>query len=366
MYLQLLIMIRKTIILLLFFFISSTGYSFNSYSTNLKTAFYVADLRPSNVSFLVLTESVGVLSGYIMDIIPDQKGSTKSTRTRFKGQADKNNLSLVLATDPANTVIIGKIKKDIIELYVPTTSGNIQNYIFRSTTQERYNELLEQWQVELAAASERKLVAKKENEREQAALKREEEALTKLSDKLYDAISQLRESRIQGDFDHLVELLANEKRTFLHLESLFFRLQNESNVRPITCYQAFNSLEFIFSNQMVYAFEVSMGNAFEMFQVRLASLEERMSRVQEFQQYVTSTVQGLESALRKSRYKKYELKARPGEEKEILEKYLLKAAQVRTELIKVIDEHKILNNKARDLMRRGETVLKDTQSTIRC
>lgn len=362
MYLQSLIMIRK-IIFLLFFFINSTGYS---YSTNLKTAFYVADLRPNNLSFLVLTESAGILSGYKMDIIPDHRGSTKSTRTRFQGKADKNNLSLVLATDPANTVIIGKIKGDIIELYVPTTSGNIQNYIFRSTTQERYNELLEQWQAELAATYERKLVAKKENEREQAALRREEKALTELSDKLYDAINRLKESQIQSDFDHLVELLANEKETLLHLESLFFTLQNEANVRPMTCYQAFNSLEFIFSNQMIHTYEASMRNAFVMFQARLASVEERLSRVQEFQHYVTSTAQGLESALRKSRYEEYKLKARPGEEKEILDKYLLKAAHVRTELIKVIDEHKILNNKARDLMRQGETVLKDTQSTIRC
>lgn len=365
MYLQLLILKRK-MIFLLFLFISLTGYSLNSYSTNLKTTLYVADLRPNNLSFLVLTESAGILSGYKMDIVPDQKGSTKSKKTLFQGQSDKKDLSIVLATNPEKTVVIGKVEGDIVELFVPTTSGNIQKYIFKSTTQERYNELLEHWQKELAAAHERKLFAKKEIEREQTALRLEKEALTKLSDKLYDAINRLKESQIQADFDHLVELLANEKETLLHLESLFFTLQSEANVKPMTCYQAFNSLVFIFSNQMVHAYEVSMRNAFEMFRVRLASVEERLSRVQEFQHYVTSTVQGLESALRKSRYKEYQLKARPGEEKETLEKYLSRAAHVRTELIKVIDEHKILHNSARDLMRRGETVLKETQSTVRC
>lgn len=337
-----------------------SGNSIVGYSQSLFTGSFLADSRPDRMMYLVLTQTKNSVSGSLIIITPNSRGSTKSRALVLQGIADGDAITLTSTRFLDDSIVInGRKQRNTIMLMFPTDSGKILNIAFLPTAEDRYNQLLNQWQEELEV-NYRLLQA------ESANAQKEKEKLTKLADDLSNAINSIKSSLIEQNFEDLKFALENEQFALENLENDLFDLKRNATVRPMTCYQANFVVSFDFNSRMAYSYNSKLGYASNTYSNRLKELEERLSNVESLSTEAREKAQRLALAIESSKYPLSKLRVLPGDEEEALVQYQKLADLARQELPFLKATHLDILDKAKEIMKEGELILKETQALIRC
>lgn len=330
-----------------------------SYGQNLFTGTFVADSRPHKIMHLVLTQTKDSVSGSLIIVMSDGRGSTKSDNLVLRGSTDGNAITLISAKLLGDSVINGRKQGEKIVLMFPTDSGSISNITFLSTTEDHFNQLLKQWQEELS-------INHSQQQKELTNIQNERQKLTKLANALTEGINTVKSSRIRQNLDSLKSALDYEQSVFHKLENDLAKLKLDASLRPMTCYQVNSVVDYDFNSIMMYSYDSNLGYAQSIFMDVLRELEDRLSNVEPLSTEIRQAAQAFNQAIKGSKYPLPELNTLPGDEKRVLEQYQALAISVHNELTTLRAAHSDISNKAKEIMREGEVILNKTRALVRC
>ncbi len=192
------------------------------------TGTFVADSRPHQIFLLTLIQTKDSVSGSLIIAEPDGNGRMDSDTLPLRGTADGNAITLTVDRLFGDLVINGRKEGGNVVLMFPTNSGSISNLTLMPTTESDYNGLLRQWQEELTA------------------IYIEKETLTKLANALSDDIDTIKATRIKGDIIDIKSALSDEQSALRELENHLVQLKHDASLRPMTCYQANQTVRYDF------------------------------------------------------------------------------------------------------------------------
>ena len=349
----------KKLTLLGFIYFLTVNNIVASYGQNLFTGTFLADSRPHKIMHLVLTQTKDSVSGSLIIVTPDGRGSTRSDNLVLRGSTDGNAITLISAKLFGDSVINGRKQREKIALMFPTDSGSISNITFLPTTEDHYNLLLKQWQEELS-------ISYTQQQRELAGIQNEKQKLTKLADALSDGINSVKSNGIRQNLDDLKFALDYERSALHKLENDLAKLKQDASLRPMTCYQANSVVDYDFNSIMAYSYNSNLGYAHNILMDKLKELEERLSNVEPLSTKIRQMTQVLNQAIKGSKYPLPKLNIMPGDERQVLEQYQILATSARNELLPLRNTHLDILNKAKEIMNEGEVTLNETRALVRC
>ena len=341
-----------------------------SYGQNTFTNTFIADSRPREMLYLGLTQTNDSVSGSLIIVTPDGNGSTKSNTLSLRGTTDGDSITLIADRILEKLTINGRKQGERVVLMFPTNSGNISNVIFIPTTENNYNLLLKKWQEELTVTHKDKEILTKladtKRQEELAAISKDKESLTKLADILFNDINLYTTTGIKQNFSDIKSALNDEKAALRSLEIHLTDLQHHASIKPMTCYQAYQVVGYDFNQTLGYDYSQTLGYANNQFTNAVARLEKRLSNVEPLVEKTGHDAQNLDRAIKDSRYPLPKLRAMPKDELHGLEQYQTLATSAHDDLPALKATHTDNLNKAKEIMREGEGILKKTQALMRC
>lgn len=353
------IALRKLALFGIFFYLLMISNLTASYGQSLFTGSFLADSRPHKIMHLVLTQTKDSVSGSLIIVMPNGRGSTKSNTLILRGTTDGNAITLISTKFLEDSVINGRKQREKIMLMFPTDSGSISNVTFLPTTGDHYNLLLKQWQEELAAIH-------KQQQEELTAIQSEKQKLTKLAETLSDAIDTAKSTRIKQNLDDLKFVLDDEQFALQDLEDDFAELRSNASLRPMTCYQANSVVDYDYNSRMAHSYHSKLGYAHDEFVNQFAELEKHLLNVEPLATKIKQMAHALDQAIKDRKFSLPKLSVMPGDEKQVLEQYQVLATSASNDLLSLKAAHSGILSKAQEIMREGEKTLTKTQALVRC
>lgn len=338
---------EKTTLAGLFCFISILNF-LTGCGQNTFTGTFAVDSRPHEILYLALIQTNDTVSGSLIIVKPDGNGSIDSDTLPLRGTADRDAITLTADRLFGDLVINGRKEGRNIVLMFPTNSGSISNLTLTPTTENDYNVLLKQWQEELVA------------------IHIEKETLTKLASDLSDDINAVKSTGIKSNLADIKSALDDERSALHDLESDLAELKQDASLRPMTCYQANSKVDYDYNSRMGYSYNSRLGYAHDKFMSRLEELEKRISNAESLVTKIREGTRALDQAIEESKYPLPKLNFMPSDEKQVLEQYQALAVSARNELPVLKVTHSDILNKAKGIMREGESIMKQTQASVRC
>ncbi|MBP6367098.1 MAG: hypothetical protein KBA82_12470 [Nitrosomonas sp.] len=353
------IALRKLVLFGIFFYLLMISNLAASYGQSLFTGSFLADSRPHKIMHLVLTQTKDSVSGSLIIVMPNGRGSTKSNTLILRGTTDGNAITLISTKFLEDSVINGRKQREKIMLMFPTDSGSISNVTFLPATGDYYNLLLKQWQEELAAIH-------KQQQEELNAIQSEKQKLTKLAETLSDAINTAKSTRIKQNLDDLKSALEDEQFALQDLEDDFAELRGNASLRPMTCYQANSVVDYDYNSRMAHSYDSRLGYAHNEFMNQFEELEKRLLNVEPLATKIKQAAHALDQAIKDRKFSLPNLSVMPGDEKQVLEQYQVLATSASNDLLSLKAAHSGILSKAKEIMREGEKTLAKTQALVRC
>ena len=353
------IALRKLVLFGIFFYLLMISNLAASYGQSLFTGSFLADSRPHKIMHLVLTQTKDSVSGSLIIVMPNGRGSTKSNTLILRGTTDGNAITLISTKFLEDSVINGRKQREKIMLMFPTDSGSISNVTFLPATGDYYNLLLKQWQEELATSHKRQ-------QRELTAIQSEKQKLTKLAETLSDSINTAKSTRIKQNLDDLKSALKDEQFALQDLEDDFAELRGNASLRPMTCYQANSVVDYDYNSRMAHSYDSRLGYAHNEFMNQFEELEKRLLNVEPLATKIKQAAHALDQAIKDRKFSLPNLSVMPGDEKQVLEQYQVLATSASNDLLSLKAAHSGILSKAKEIMREGEKTLAKTQALVRC
>lgn len=339
--------LKKTTLAGLFCLISVLNFLAGCGQNNF-TGTFVADSRPHQIFLLTLIQTKDTVSGSLIIAKPDGNGRMDSDTLPLRGTTDGNAITLTADRLFGELIINGRKEGVNVVLMFPTSSGSISNLTLIPTTENDYNGLLKQWQEELAA------------------MHLERETLTKLANALSDDIDTIKATGIKGDMIDIKSALADEQSALIELENDLGQLKNDASLRPMTCYQANQTVRYDFEQTLGYDYRQTLGYANNQFQTAVNQLEERLSKVESMVAKIKKEREIFDQAIKASKFPLPKFSVEPGEDTSALQQYQSIATSSRNELPTLKSETDKILNKANNIMREGKLVMEKAQSIANC
>lgn len=123
------------------------------------TGTFMADDRPSYLHYLSLTQTGDMVNGYMIQVQPDQMGSTQGENISVHGNVDKDAVTLMAKSflELANVTMTGRRDGEQVILTYPTNSGTVASLVFVPASQNKFNEVVSVWQKQLADTYQQQL-----------------------------------------------------------------------------------------------------------------------------------------------------------------------------------------------------------------
>jgi hypothetical protein len=299
------------------------------------TGNYMTDNRPNWIGWLALTQTGTSVSGSLITVDPDGKGSTIADTLTVTGSTDgANAVSLTTGSvfGTTGTSISGRRSGDQITLSYPNKTGQLQAAVYRAASQAAFNQLLADWQAQLGAAkadADRAAAAQKAiNDRNAAlaqAVRDRSADLKSLISLLASGTSTRKEQIASAVYD-----INGEQADLTHLQSDFNVLQSDAK-EPIDQYKACVTVSYDFNVTMGYDFNTALGYDRGQFATVATTLQTNLGAVDQRTADIQAAAAALAAAITASPLTVTGVLA-PGDEKATLDTYRATAASVTTQL----------------------------------
>lgn len=323
------------------------------------TGTYMADARPQEMIYLALTQTQDSVAGAMTIVTPDHEGNVESRTLPLRGTADGNTISLVAEQFLNDLAITGRKKGGSITLTFPGLSGGLATLSFTPASENDFNAVLTKWRQQLLAmhADQEQLKARELEEHQK---------LEKLARPLYDNIRAIKSTGIGDNLTEAKSALNDERSALKELEEALAELKRNASIRPMTCYQAHQTVAYDFQQTMGFTYKQTLGYANSQFQSAVSRLEQRLSRVDGMVEQIKKNAAELQEAIRVSSFPLPKLPISPGEEQDPLEQYQMLARSSKKELPILKAQNEEILNKAKKIVHEGKSVMEAAQSLVRC
>lgn len=327
----------------------------NAHGTNMFTGGFVADNRPHSIYYLKLTQTRESVSGSLMRVTPNNKGSTQSTIRQLTGTTDGASITLISNQLFEKLIINGVKDGKSIVLAFPNDSGSLVNITFKPGTDTEYNSMLKQWQIELSAI-----------QIERDSINSEHRHLRKLSETLAEEIKRYKGSTIKADIDRIKSALNDEIHYYNDLEMYFADMAHDASVQPMSCHQAHGVVVSAFNSALTYQYNRLIGYNYNEYIVETNQLEQKLSNVDIFIEQTSQVAREFEQSIKNHKHPLPNLSVLPRDEIPVINQYRQLVDSARQELNTMKTIHSDILNKARKLMVEAEALVNKTVSLVRC
>lgn len=311
------------------------------------TGSYTVDSKPREMLFISLVQSGEKLTGSMIAASPDDKGGTKSVTYELAGSTNDGALMLTAKAFGGGIIFNGKHQGGALTLTYPSQSGQLNTIVLIPSSEQRFNTMLSQWQVELGARYA------------------EQKELNRLAGQLVDDLQIIRSSGIESDASSIRAALQDQKDALTNLGKNLDVLKRDASVRPMTCSQAFQSVASDFSQSMASTFNQSLGSSVKAYRTMATRIEARLSNGDRVVSKTEGDIQQLVQALKSSKYG-LRTQPMPKDSGDLIAKYKAIKSAVRDELPRWKTESDATVESAKSLMRDGKTIASEAQSLVRC
>ena len=199
-----------------------------------------------------------------------------------------------------------------------------------------------------------------------AGINQENEKLTKLANSLANEIDMYKSTRIKHDIADINSALELEQERLSDIENRFNEMKRDASVNPMTCYDAFNKIEWDFNQLQGYEYNNALAYAKNQFHAALDSLESRLSQVQPNIENTKRIAQEFSSEIKNSKNTLPKLKIKPGDEIPVIAEYEEIVNNARTQLPNFKEKETTILSKAKEYIQEGDELRKRTQRLVRC
>lgn len=322
------------------------------------TGTYLGDARPNALYYVTLIQSNNGLNGSMMEVWSNNKGGTDSTTLSLSGSANEGLLVLTATAFLDKRVLNGKKEGSVISLSIPMSSGRLTKLVLTPSTDQVFNKVLEQWRDSLRLDY---------TQRQKTGAAREEEArnLSVLANRLAEALRAISMSKLRSDAEAIQSSLKSQQKDVVQLEIELKNLKKDASVRPMTCYQAHQTVGYDFNQTMGYTYKQSLEYNARNFQRHVESLEKQLSSSSAAVARVVQHAKTLEGALRLRRFNT-QVSPQPAAVDAPLASYQALVASTQNNIGGWMDEKKATAEKTAQLMRDGQRIVQEAQALVRC
>lgn len=322
------------------------------------TGTYLGDARPNALYYVTLIQSKNGLYGSMMEVWANDKGGTDSKTLSLSGSANEGLLVLTATAFLDKRVLNGKQEGGVISLSLPMSSGRLTKLALTPSTDQVFNKALEQWRDSLRFAYA---------QRQKVDAAREEEArnLNALANRMSEALRAISMSELRSDAEGIQSSLKSQRKNVVQLEINLKNLEKDASVRPMTCYQAHQTVGYDLNQTMGYAYNMSLEYNTRNFQRHVDSLEKQLSSSSAAVARVVEHANSLEAALRVRRFNT-RVSPQPAAVAAPLANYQTLVASTQSNISVWMDEKKATSDKAAKLMRDGQRIAQEAQALVRC
>jgi hypothetical protein len=319
---------------------------------------YLGDARPHALYYVTLIQSKNGLNGSMMEVWSNNKGGTDSTTLSLSGSANDGLLVLTATAFLDKRVLNGKQEGSVLSLSIPMSSGRLTKLVLTPSTDQGFNKALEQWRDSLRLNYA---------QRQKDGAAREEEArnISALANRLAEALRAISMSELRGDAEAIQSSLKSQRKDVGQLEVDLKNLKKDASVRPMTCYQAHQTVGYDFNQTMGYTYNTSLEYNARNFQRHVDSLEKQLSSSSAAVAQVVEHANSLEAALRVRRFNT-QVSPQPAAADAPLASYQNLVMSTQNNIGPWMAEKKATAEKAAELMHDGQRIAQEAQALVRC
>ncbi|MYM41360.1 hypothetical protein [Duganella qianjiadongensis] len=319
---------------------------------------YIGDSRPQALYFLTLVQTRDAVTASLIDVSPAGSGETKTDSIALSGGISDDLFTLRADRWWSGQVFSGKTQNGRIILSFPTQGGALGTITFVRGSEESFNKLLATWKEGLQARFT-------EQQREQKARETEARALNALADKFAHDLRTIRSKDIEIKVKDIQGDLDGERKVLNELSKDLGNLIREAEVRPMTCYQAFQTVGYAFHQTMGYTFKTTLGYEVKNFERNMKALQTLLSESPAVIGNTQEHARALDEAIKGRRFAT-KVSLQPAEADEALRHYreLLEYARSSLEDFQGRNDAHLAEANVR--MRQGEEIVRETQASVRC
>jgi len=333
------------------------------------TGNFMTDQRPNWMGWLSLTQSGVTVSGSMINVVPDGKGTTKATANAVTGTTDGGSaLSLTTGSFLGTTSVSfsGRRTGDQIALTYADGTGQLQTATYRAASQAAFNDALSAWQLELTiakAASDKAAADKKARDDRNAALA---QAVRDRSADLQSLITLLSNgtSNRKGQIADAASDIKGEQSDLAALQSDLATLQKDSR-EPLDQYSACVAVRYDYNTSMGYDFNTALAydrNAFtkvaQTIDTNLSAVDQRVAETQQAARALAAAIAASPLVVTGV--------LRPGDEQATIDTYRATAASVATQLASLRTTDASTYTAAQNLMSQGLSIWNTVKANHGC
>lgn len=329
----------------------------------------MTDNRPDWMGWLSLTQSGVHVTGSMISVAPDGRGSTKATTETVTGTADGGSaVSLTTGSVLGTTgrTFSGRRAGDQVTLTYADSTGQLQAAVYRAAAQATFNAALTSWQAQLAQAkadADRAAADKKATDDRNAALA---QAVIDRSRELQGWISFISDgtrNRIDG-IARAKSDLQGAQTSVGTLRTHLAQLRTDAT-EPLSQYQACETVRYDYVNAMGYDFNDSLPYDRNNFATEATTLATNLTYVDQRVAQTQQAAAALASAIAASPLRVTGVLS-PGDEQTTVDTYRTTAASVTKQLADLRVTDASIYATAQDLMAQGQAVWDTVKANHRC
>lgn len=319
---------------------------------------YIGDSRPQALYFLTLIHTRDVVTASLVEVSPTGSGRTETDSVSLSGSVNDGLFTLRADGLFSGRVFSGRSQNGHIMLSFPTRGGALGTITFVRGAEDSFNKLLAPWKQGLQASYA-------EQQREEKARETEARALNALSDKLAHDLRKIRAKDIENKVKDIQHDLDGERKALIQLTKDLQNLRREADVRPMSCYQAFQRVGYAFHQTMGYTFNTSLGYEVRNFERNLKDLQNLLSESPAVISDTQEHARALGEAIKGRRFAT-KISLQPTETDEPLKQYRAVLDYARSSLEDFQSQNDAHLAEAKVRMRQGEEIVRETQDLVRC
>ncbi|MFZ6771848.1 hypothetical protein ACO0LB_03940 [Undibacterium sp. SXout7W] len=319
------------------------------------TGTFISNLDQNGVMFLSLVQTQTTVSGLLVSVYPDNEQGTRSHTNSLRGETDGK----ILILKDGSLVLNGKKSGSSISLTFPDRSGLIFTATFIPGTETEFNRSV----IKLRDTRLSQIALNKETERQAEG---ERQKLFKLVNILQADVAAIKNTDIKSDLESVASSVKGAYSAIKDIEAHLAKLKREASVRPMTCYQANQTVRYGFEQTMRYDFSQTLGYAANNYKNGIQRLGERLEKVSGMVAKIDQEANDLRQAIKIAKFGVPKLTFSPGEEQAPLKQYQELAALARGEMPRLQQKLDNAVSRAKELMQEGEQVMRAAQDLVRC
>ena len=134
----------------------------------------------------------------------------------------------------------------------------------------------------------------------------------KLATALFNDVRNIRNTGIGDDLERITAAIKDERSALRDLGENLSELKSSASVRPMTCYQAYQTVAYNFRQAMGYTYNQTLGYANSQYRSAMGTLELRLSHVDAIVGGIRESASKLKDEIRVSKFTPPALDIAPG------------------------------------------------------